>query len=49
MLDEALVVSGELLRNAVMPADLQVDEVENVVLRGRQEPLEAHVIRGRRV
>jgi len=45
MLDEALVVSGDLLRRMAIPAGLQAGDRQNVVLRGRQEPLETHVIR----
>lgn len=45
MIDGALVVSGDLLRHIKIPAGIAVGDIENVVLRGRQAPLEAHAIR----
>jgi adenylate cyclase len=45
MLEEALVMSGDLLRQLAVPAELQVGNAESVLLRGRREPLETHVIR----
>ena len=42
--DQRLVVSGDLLRQVMIPADLQVGEGESIALRGRQEQIETHAI-----
>jgi class 3 adenylate cyclase len=41
---EALEVSADLLRSAAVPAGLVVSTQSSVVLRGRQAPVEAHVV-----
>jgi class 3 adenylate cyclase len=41
---EALVVSADLLRSAAVPAGLVVSTQSSIVLRGRQAPVEAHVV-----
>jgi class 3 adenylate cyclase len=42
---EALVVSADLLRSAAVPPGLVVSAQASVVLRGRQAPVEVHVLR----
>ena len=42
-----LVVSGELVRLMQVPDDLTVGEGKSVAARGRQEPVEAHVVEAR--
>ena len=42
--DQRLVVSGDLLRQATIPIDLRVGDGERIALRGRQEHIEAHAI-----
>jgi class 3 adenylate cyclase len=39
-----LIVSAELLRHAVTPANLMVGEGVNLALRGRRQPIEAHAV-----
>ncbi len=41
---EHLVVSGDLLRSLAVPPDLRIGEGKSIALRGRQEPIEVHVI-----
>jgi adenylate cyclase len=43
-IDERLVVSGDLLRLTAAPAGLLVSSGERIAIRGRQEPVEAHVV-----
>jgi class 3 adenylate cyclase len=43
--DQRLVVSGDLLGQMTIPADLRVGDGESIALRGRQEPIEMHAIR----
>ena len=42
--DQSLVISGDLLRQMVIPADLRVDNAKSIALRGRQQRIEAHAI-----
>jgi class 3 adenylate cyclase len=42
--DQSLVISGDLLRQMVIPDDLRVDNAKSIALRGRQQRIEAHVI-----
>ena len=46
-IDQRLVVSGDLLRQVTVPADLRVGDGESVALRGRQERIETHAIQQR--
>ncbi len=39
-----LVISGDLKRLMSIPPDLAVGEGTSVAARGRQEPVEAHVV-----
>jgi class 3 adenylate cyclase len=39
-----LVVSGDLLRQVAVPADLSVSQGQNIALRGRQEQIEVHTV-----
>jgi class 3 adenylate cyclase len=43
-INERLVISGELLRLMTVPAGLMVGEGKPIEARGRQEPVEAHVV-----
>ena len=43
--DQRLIVSADLLRQATVPADLKVAEAVNLALRGRNQPIEAHTLR----
>ncbi len=43
-IDQRLVVSGDLLRQTAVPAGLRVGAGERTSVRGRQEPVEAHVV-----
>jgi adenylate cyclase len=43
--EEALVVSADLLRNAVVPPGLAVGAETNIALRGRQAPVETHAVK----
>jgi class 3 adenylate cyclase len=40
--DQCLIVSGDLLRQVTVAADLRVGDGENIALRGRQQRIEAH-------
>jgi class 3 adenylate cyclase len=42
--DQPLVISGNLLRQMVIPADLRVGNAKSIALRGRQQRIEAHTI-----
>ena len=42
--NQRLVVSGDLLREVAVPADLRIDEGVSVALRGRRERIETHAI-----
>jgi class 3 adenylate cyclase len=42
--NQRLIVSGELLGQLAMPADLKADEGKSITLRGRQEQIEVHAI-----
>jgi class 3 adenylate cyclase len=42
--DQRLIVSGDLLRQVTLPADLRVGDGENIALRGRQQRIDAHSI-----
>jgi class 3 adenylate cyclase len=44
-IDERLIISGDLLRQVTIPADLEVGAGESTVLRGRQERIETHAVR----
>ena len=41
---QQLVVSADLLQQVAIPADLRIGEGKTTALRGRQEPIEVHVI-----
>jgi adenylate cyclase len=43
--EEALLVSGDLLRAAAVPPELAVGTRASIMLRGRQAPVEAHAVR----
>ena len=43
-IEAALVVSGELLRNIEMPVGLGISDRGDIVLRGRERPLDASVV-----
>jgi class 3 adenylate cyclase len=45
VVDQRLVVSGDLLRQLTVPADLRVGAGQSIALRGRQQRVEAHAIR----
>ena len=47
-INRRLVVSGELLRPIRVPDPLEVGEGKSVASRGRQEPVEAHLVKWRR-
>jgi class 3 adenylate cyclase len=44
VVNQRLVVSGDLLRQVTIPLDLRVGDGERITLRGRQEQIEAHSI-----
>ena len=44
VVNQRLVVSGDLLRQVTIPLDLRVGNGERITLRGRQEQIEAHSI-----
>jgi hypothetical protein len=44
-IDERLIISGDLLRQVTIPADLEVGAGQSTVLRGRQERIETHAVR----
>jgi class 3 adenylate cyclase len=43
-INHRLIVSGELLHQVAIPADLKVDKGKSIALRGRRERIEAHAI-----
>ena len=44
VINQRLVVSGDLLRQVTIPVDLRVGDGESIALRGRQERIETHAI-----
>jgi class 3 adenylate cyclase len=44
VVDQRLVISGDLLHQMTIPGDLRVGGGESIALRGRQERIEAHAI-----
>jgi class 3 adenylate cyclase len=43
-IDQRLVVSGDLLRRTSVPAGLRIGPGKRISVRGRQQPVEAHVV-----
>ncbi len=46
-IDRRVVVSGDLLRLMSVPDTLQIGEGKRTEARGRQEPVEAHIVEPR--
>jgi class 3 adenylate cyclase len=44
VVNQRLVISGDLLRQVTIPIDLRVGDGESITLRGRRERIEAHAI-----
>jgi hypothetical protein len=44
VVDQQLVVSGDLLRVMTIPADLAIGGGRSIAVRGRREQVAAHVI-----